>query len=337
MMTRRVPVCVAILGLLIAARAAWLPISAASATDGPKQSFAESIGIKIVPILQGEFVRGSTDEQGTLLLKLCPASKKEFFMGVLAEEQPSHRVRITKLQGMSAYEITVGQFRRFVEDQGYRTEAERDGKGGLGFVAGMGQLGQDPRYGWRNPGFAQTDDHPVVNVTWNDAMAFCQWLSRKDGQSYRLPTEAEWEYCCRAGSSSLYSNGNDPERLVLVGNVSDARLNKEFPDPTAISADDGFAFTAPVGRFSANKWGLYDMHGNVGEWCLDNYDPAYYKKSPATDPSGASSSQDRTIRGGSWFDEAWLCRSASREGYPPKKRDEFAGFRVARVLPYASE
>jgi formylglycine-generating enzyme required for sulfatase activity len=239
-------------------------------------------------------------------------------------------VRITRLQGLSAREVTVGQFRRFVNDTGYKTEAERDGLGN-GFDAAKGSFSNDPKYTWRNPGFDQSDDHPVVNVSWNDAAEFCRWLSRKDGRTYRLPTEAEWEYCCRAGSETLYSNGDDPERLARVGNVADARAKARFSNVDTIKADDGFVFTAPVGRYEANAWGLYDTHGNVCEWCLDNFDLDYYKHSATDDPRGPSKGSARVFRGGSWYWPAVFCRSASRIGRPPEACFIDRGFRVARV------
>jgi formylglycine-generating enzyme len=236
--------------------------------------FAESIGIRIVPIPSGEFEMGSSPAKVEQAQKLFPYMKKEWF----EDEQPRHKVRITAIRGLSAQEVTVGQFRRFAEDMRYKTDAEGDDKGGSGYDAAKKQFVQDPRFTWKDPGFAQSDDHPVVNVSWNDATAFCGWLSRRDGRTYRLPREAEWEYCCRAGSraESFFGNGDDPERLVEVGNVADASLRALASVEGAITANDHFAFTAPVGSFRPNEWGLFDMHGNVAEWCLDGYDAAYY-------------------------------------------------------------
>jgi formylglycine-generating enzyme required for sulfatase activity len=128
------------------------------------------------------------------------------------DELPRHRVRITGPFYLGQYEVTRGQFADFVKDQGYKTDAETDGEGGWGWNDSTQKFeGRDPQYNWKNTGFAQTDSHPVVNVTWNDAVKFCEWLSRKEGAIYRLPTEAEWEYACRAGTMTLYQNGDDPE------------------------------------------------------------------------------------------------------------------------------
>jgi formylglycine-generating enzyme len=174
-------------------------------------------------------------------------------------------------------------------------------------------------------------DHPVVNVSWNDAVAFCQWLSRKEGKTYRLPTEAEWEYACRAGTITRYCCGDDPETLVSFGNVADAAAKKKYPDWThVIKGNDGYVFTSRVGSFQPNPFGLYDMHGNAWQWCADWYDPKYYANSPAGDPKGPASGQSRVLRGGSW--DCWpdgAC-SANRMRLGHSIRYCIAGFRVAR-------
>ena len=107
----------------------------------------------------------------------------------------------------------------------------------------------------------------MVNVSWNDAVAFCKWLSQKEGKTYRLPTEAQWEYACRAGTTTRYYSGDDPETLAKVANVADATFKAKFPDwKSTIKASDGYVFTAPVGQFKPNAFGLYDMHGNAWQW-----------------------------------------------------------------------
>ena len=128
-------------------------------------------------------------------------------------------MRITKPFYLGVYEVTVGQFGKFVSDTGYKTDAERnkDFEGAFGFNAATGKFEQNKGYSWRQVGFPQGDDHPVVNVSHNDAVAFCAWLSRKEGQTYRLPTEAEWEYACRAGTTTRYYHGDDPEGLSDSG------------------------------------------------------------------------------------------------------------------------
>ena len=217
------------------------------------------------------------------------------------DEYPPHRVRITAPFYLGARHVTVGQFRRFVQRTGYKTDAERDGKGGVGFTGNA--LEQRPVYSRRNPGFEQADDRPVVNVSWNDAVAFCRWLDREDGREYRLPSEAEWEYACRAGTTGRYWCGDDPEELARVANVADAALAAKFPpSKSGLKASDGYAFTSPAGSYRPNPFGLFDMHGNAQQWCADWYDVAYYEGCPKTDPTGPPFAGLRVLRGGSWLD-----------------------------------
>jgi formylglycine-generating enzyme required for sulfatase activity len=248
------------------------------------------------------------------------------------DEKPQHRVRITRPFYLGTTEVTVGQFRRFIDANRYRTEAERKGKGGRGWNEERARFDVDPKYTWRYPGFPQTDEHPVTNVSWNDAMEFCEWLGSNDGKVYRLPTEAEWEYACRAGTTTPYSSGADPETLALVGNVADGTARAKFPNwTTTIAARDGHLFTAPVGQFRANAWGLHDMHGNVWEWCQDGYDNRYYLQSPVADPPGPNRAPSRVCRGGSWADDPRYTRSARRAPVKPDDCYYDRGFRVARV------
>ena len=259
-----------------------------------------SIGMKLVPIPAGEFMMGGAEPAEQLVKAFAAYHRKPDFF---KDEYPRHRVRITKPFYLGKYEVTVGQFRRFVDAAGYKTEAERDGAGGWGYNPTTGKCeGRNPKYNWRNPGFKQTDDHPVLNVTWNDAVAFCQWLSRKEGKTYRLPTEAEWEYAARAGTETRYSNGDDPAALAKVGNVNDAKGRTTFPHVQELDIPPSGhpRFTVPVGQFPPNRFGLCDMHGNVWEWCSDWYGPDYYARSPVDDPQGPDSGNRRVRRGGGW-------------------------------------
>jgi formylglycine-generating enzyme required for sulfatase activity len=230
---------------------------------------------------------------------------------------PQHRVRITRPFYIGTTEVTRGQFRQFVEAADYRTEAERNGSNGT----------------WRNPGFEQTDEHPAVHVSWNDAVAFCRWLSHKEGETYRLPTEAEWEYACRAGTTTRYSSGEALDGLAAVGNIADEtfRRGQRSSGQGAITASDGFVHTAPVGRYSPNAWGLFDMHGNVCEWCSDKFEKDYYHRSPVDDPPGPAGAEHRVIRGGSFLDHPDKVRSAYRIGSHPEDGARFMGFRPVRV------
>jgi formylglycine-generating enzyme required for sulfatase activity/serine/threonine protein kinase len=278
-----------------------------------KGIITNSIGMNLTLIPKGEFWMGATDSD-----REAPDVEK-----------PRHRARITKPFYLGVCEVTRGQFQRFVDETRYQTEAEKDGKGGWGWNEDTKKNEQNPRFTWRSPGFGQTAEHPVVQVSWNDAAAFAEWLSRVDGRPYRLPTEAEWEYACRAGTTTTYSSGDDPESLARVGNVADGTAKARHPDWITIAAPDGYEHTAPVGRFQSNAFGLYDMHGNVHEWCRDVYAADYFKQSPVDDPPGASGALSRVIRGGSWEDRPRYVRSSWRSGCTPSDRFRNVGFRLA--------
>jgi formylglycine-generating enzyme required for sulfatase activity len=259
----------------------------------------------------------------------CPAGS--FQMGSPLSEvgrdddELQHTVRLSEGFWLGQTEVTRGQFSRFVSATGYRTEGERDGEGGYG-IDSEGNYSQKPEYTWRTAGFSQTDDHPVVNVSWNDAVAFIEWLSLVEGKRFRLPTESEWEYACRAGTTSAYYNGNAPEGLTKVGNVADSTAKQRFPSWTTVGTSDGYVYTSPVGVFSANVWNLHDMHGNVWEWCSDWYGD--YAAGTATDPVGASSGSNRVLRGGGWSFQASYCRAADRLRGGPSDRSSYLGFRL---------
>jgi len=287
-------------------------------TRGPATAPAEitnSIGMKLKLIKPGTFTMGSPKEE---------EGREDI-------EGPQHEVEITKAFYMGAYPVTKGQFAAFVKDDGYQTDAEKDGKPFYAFDLATAKWVQKP-YTWRNPGFPQGDDHPVVGVSWNDATAFCAWLSRKDGKTYELPTEAEWEYACRAGTKTRFWCGDTDASLQGNANIADASLKEKSPGATwAVAWDDGFAFTSPVGAFKANPWGLYDMHGNVWQWCADGYDK--YQEGSIKDPKDKERSNLRVLRGGSWLDGPRSCRSAYRFDYDPAPRLDLDGFRVALRLP----
>ncbi|MGZ3303084.1 MAG: SUMF1/EgtB/PvdO family nonheme iron enzyme [Isosphaeraceae bacterium] len=275
-----------------------------------------SLGMKFTLIKAGGFLMGSPDTD----------------KDAEDAEKPQHRVRITRPFYLGVHEVTRGQFRRFVDDTGYQTEAEKDGKGGWGWNEDAKKFEQNPRYTWLNPGFEQTDLHPVVNVSWNDAVAFAGWLGKKEGKTYRLPTEAEWEYACRAGTTTRFFCGDDAEGLAEVGNVADGTAKAKHPDWTwAIAAQDGFVYTSPVGHYPPNAWGLYDMHGNVWEWCWDWYGKDFYKGSRVDDPAGPLEAAYRVTRGGSWNFGPRYCRSAGRNWDAPGYRYINLGIRLALV------
>jgi formylglycine-generating enzyme required for sulfatase activity len=273
-----------------------------------------TIGLKMVLIPPGEFLMGSTEEEQARFLEEARAANDTWAIERIPSEGPQHRVRITRPFRLSRCEVTVGQFRQFVKATGYKTEAERDGKGGCGPVDG--QWVPDPRFVWTDPGFEQTDEHPVVNVSWNDAAAFCQWLSEKAGAEYVLPTEAQWEYACRAGTTPAWQCGDSDTTFEEFG---------------WFVVNSG-GTTHPAGQLKPNGWSLCDMHGNVWEWCADCWAIDYYAQSPPNDPNGPPTGSHRVSRGGIWNGDARHCRSAYRDHYSPGERSGGLGFRLACVL-----
>jgi eukaryotic-like serine/threonine-protein kinase len=296
------------------------------------------LGMKLALIPPGEFWMGASDAEVEQLGRhktLEPGTW--YFLPWLAErvwaETPRHRVKLTQPFYLGIHEVTVGQFRKFVEETKYVTGKGWTVPGGVGW--GNGRWEKKSEFDWSNPGFQQTDEHPVSNISWDDAVAFCRWLSDKEGFPYRLPTEAEWEYACRAGTTTRYSNGDADESLREVANLADASLRARFPTVEwAVPWNDGYAFTAPVGRFRPNAWGLYDMLGNACEWCQDWYDKDYYARSPPRDPAGPPQGKQRVFRGGSWDTYPGFCRCADRySSHSLTLYTEWAGFRVVRALP----
>lgn len=245
------------------------------------------------------------------------------------EDEPQRRVRLNRAFELGQFEVTRGQFRQFVDATNYKSDVERGTLGGYGFDSDTDELaGPDQKYTWHFTGFPQTDEHPVVNVTWNDALAFCRWLSSREKRVYRLPTEAEWEYACRGGSQMAFCNGDDFENVIEVGNVVDKDAKVKFADRIAVAGSDGFVFTAPVGKFKANAFGLHDMHGNVWEWTADWFGPP-----PTTDqidPRGPETGKEKVIRGGDWYHDWSFARSAQRYPMDPTLYRRHAGFRVVR-------
>jgi formylglycine-generating enzyme required for sulfatase activity len=286
----------------------------------PRTLTARTVNMEFALIPAGTFLMGSPD------------SDKQAY----DDEKPQHRVTISKPFYLARYAVTVGQFEAFVDAEDYKTEAERDGKGGWGLNL-KGEWEQKPEYTWRNPGFKQGKDHPVVEVSWNDAVAFCKWLSRKEGRKFQLPTEAQWEYACRARTTTRYHFGDDEDDLKDYANIADASLKAKYNNPkwTYGAWNDGYPFTAPVGKFRPNGFELYDMHGNVWQWCQDYYDAKFHQKEENKDPLNLKkdAQERRVLRGGSWFDGPRICRAASRDWLAAGDRyGDGGGFRVALRL-----
>jgi len=236
-----------------------------------------------------------TNSIGMRMIRIDPGS---FQMGSREggdfDERPVHRVLIRRPFHLGLTEVTNAQYEKF--DPEHRR------------LRG--------KHGW-----SLHDDEAVVMVTWNDAQRFCRWLSEKEGRSYRLPTEAEWEYACRAGTTTAYSTGERLDDNAFHKNVGESW----FPDPDRRPRD--VPVSLAVGRTPPNAWGLFDMHGNVEEWCLDWYGP--YEPDEQIDPVGRVDGDFRVTRGGSHSTALEFLRSANRSGTLPDDKSWMIGFRVA--------
>ncbi|QDT37221.1 formylglycine-generating enzyme family protein [Stratiformator vulcanicus] len=327
----------------------------AAAQVRPGSVSENTVGMEMVAIPPGEFGMGESDQSG---LERDHPWSVTIPGNTTNNERPQHRVRISKPFDVAKHEVTVGQFKQFVDATGHVTDAEKN-DGALGFdptgEKHTERLRVDKKFSWKNPGFEQDDQHPVVCVSWHDANAYCKWLSEKEGKTYRLPTEAEWEYCARAGTKTWYSWGNDPDLAYEHGNVGDATLEKAHPQTVSyqrtasLQGDgDGHLYTAPVGSMKPNPAGLLDMHGNVWEWCSDKFQLAYYqelvkplsRKEKTThvfeDPTGPKTTPQhehgdwRSIRGGSWYTAPYMTRSAARGFANAPDAFCYVGFRVIK-------
>jgi len=249
---------------------------------GQEQEETNSVGMKLVRIEDGAFLMGCGEAS--------PRSQEEW-RSRDADESPAHRVRISRPFLLSSTEVTNAQYERFDPDH-----AKMRGKFGI----------------------PKGDDEPVTFVTWQQAVNFCAWLSKSESRPYRLPTEAEWEYACRSGTTTTFHTGETltPEEANL-GVAKDGKTRQG---------------ALPVGRYKPNAWGLYDMHGNVAEWCLDWHGP--YEAGEQIDPVGRSGGTARVVRGWSTLrpsgQPSWrYCRSANRSGHLPEDANRYTGFRVA--------
>lgn len=308
------------------------------------ETITNSIHMKLALVPAGEFMMGGEESRTDTLNRFPYGDDPKW----LDAERPRHRVRVTRPFYMGQYTVTLGQFLMFYHDAHYRLELERDGKPSLGYDSSAKKIIQSPNFRPWAPGWKIEMDHPVVLVSWNDAVAFCGWLSKREGKTYRLPTEAEWEYACRAGTNTRYYFGDDPEDLVHYANAADADLAAAFPNRTVRSCDangnllpdaqtvpfpylkrrDGYVFTAPAGKFRPNAFGLHDMHGSVWQWCSDWYDEHYYENSPVDDPKGSPAGSSRVARGGSFFNSPAHLRCAYRGHGDTSFRLHNGGFRV---------
>jgi sulfatase modifying factor 1 len=265
----------------------------------------------------------------------------EFMMGSAAgdpeqgdSELPQRLVRV-KPFALGKTEVTVAQWREFARASGYQTQAERNVNAQGCFIWAPEEPTWAWREGrhWREPGWNQRDNEPVVCISWVDAQAYVRWLDQQSGvKGWRLPSEAEWEYAARAGTTTRRYWGDD-EVSCVYGNGTDRTIGprgRTWGEPAACR--DGYWFAAPVGRYKPNAWGLHDMLGNVWEWVQDCYLP--YADAP-TDGSAheATDCRGRVLRGGAWDEPPSVLRSAERFTLGSGNRTSNAGLRVARSLP----
>jgi formylglycine-generating enzyme required for sulfatase activity len=224
------------------------------------------------------------------------------------------------------FEVTRAEFARFVADTGHAT-----GSACRTFENGT----YEERAGrtWRAPGFAQDDRHPVVCVSWDDARAYVQWLSRKTGKGYRLLSESEWEYAARAGTTTRRPWGDTAEAGCGYANIADASARRIMAGMTwGTACDDGHAFTSPSGAYRPNAFGLHDMLGNVLEWTADCWNENHAAAPPDGSARSTGDCTRRVLRGGSWDIVPEGSRSASRNRNTADDRNDNYGFRVARTL-----
>ncbi|MBL7802271.1 MAG: formylglycine-generating enzyme family protein [Saprospiraceae bacterium] len=256
----------------------------------------------------------------------------DFRMGSEAgdsDEKPVHNVTISSFH-LGKYEITNAQFCAFLNEKGNQTE------GGVEWIDLSGTYDDEKcRIYAEGTGFkvrSGYENYPVIFVSWYGATAYCAWLSAKTGKKYRLPTEAEWEYAAGNGAKhTTYSWGSVSPSGVQGGNVADETAKKRYSSWAIFDGySDGYVYTAPVGKFNPNDFGLYDMSGNVWEWCADWYGSDYYASSPSSNPKGPDSGTYRVCRGGGWDSVPSGARGASRNRYGPNTRYLSLGFRVAR-------
>ena len=293
-------------------------------------SFTRNDDLKMVLIPSGEFIMGSEPNEvcewdSIMKVDFCLPERN-------ADYSPPHHVQVGSFY-MDSHEITVEQFSKFVKETEYQSTVEHQGtqlavmkKDGV-FFGSTWQPQEIEKANWRHPmgGGSSTENtgekFPVVQVSWFDAQTYCEWAGK------RLPTEAEWEYAARAGTSTKHWWG-DVAPTEQVGNIPDIQFRSIFSGSIEFEkVDDGFARAAPVGSFSPNPWGLFDMAGNVWEWTSDWYDPGYYQSSPQRDPSGPQKGSEKVKRGGSWFSYLEL---KVRENQLPEDSDDQTGFRCAK-------
>ena len=281
---------------------------------GVEVETSNSIGMKFRVIPPCEFMMGSTTEE---IRSLIESSKGfDWYKPHIQLEAPQHHVTLSQPFALGIHEVTREQFRKFVEDSGYKTVVEKSSKGGWGFE--RDSWIQSPRFYWSAEELYKgkvSEQHPVSNITQTDAMAFCRWLSEKEGVNYRLPTEAEWEFASRSGTTSRYFYGDQPTSSgKYVWNV----LGKKMATPSE------------VGMTQPNPFGLFDMLGNLSELCLSDF--RNYPPHAVINPTGLKNPPNQVLRGGNFTDLPLHCRSAFRQLVTWDLSNHRYGFRIMRTF-----
>jgi formylglycine-generating enzyme required for sulfatase activity len=306
----------------------WLVfICAACTAQTSEQKFAagdEFIDCEDCPLMvvvpAGSFIMGS------------PLSEQ----GRQYDEGEQHIVEIERDFSIGKYEVTVAEYLSFVSDTNYneadgcfiRTELPTSVIRVPTDDGSMPGWRKDPNFSWRNPGFAQEDDHPVICVSWLDANAYAEWLSIKTGGVYRLLSDAEWEYAARAGTTTARHWGESAAHGCPYANGADITLRPEYPEWPIADCDDGYVYTSPVGSFTANEFGLHDTLGNSLEWVGDCWTEVHDTSASTAILDGDCSR--RALRGGSWYDGPKMLRVANRYGYSQIGNNYSLGFRIAK-------
>jgi len=280
-----------------------------------KSKHTDSVtGMEFVLIKGGCFKMGDTTGHGEI------------------DEMPVHDVCVSDFF-MGKYEVTNEQFRNFILQTGYKTSAERFGKGYGISNEGMEDRGLKDGINWKHPlwpsdSITNKMDHPVLQISHDDATIFARWLSMKTGLNYRLPTEAEWEYAARNSAKEYeYSWGSDKP----ADNIADESMRKHRKYKYWKVWDgynDGYVYTSPVGKFKPTKLGLFDISGNASEWCSDWYDSYFYESKIKDNPQGAPEGVERSLRGGSWNFKPPYLRCANRMAIFPNNWSYYIGFRL---------
>ncbi|MEN3950398.1 SUMF1/EgtB/PvdO family nonheme iron enzyme [Iodidimonas sp. SYSU 1G8] len=275
----------------------------------------------LVTIPAGAFTMGLRQEE--ILADNVPLMQQQ-------SEAPVHGVTIKHAFALGQTEVTRAQFEAFVNETGHQA---------LGCVVHDGNSWvSDRSKSWRDPGFEQEEDHPVVCVNHADATAFAEWMSRRTGKRYRLPSETEWEYVARAGLDGAHPWGDKPALACAHGNVADRSHAARFSSKTALMffpCQTGYVYTAPVAHYQANPMGVFDLYGNVREIVADCWTPSYWGKELGSAARTVDACETMVARGGGWFDAPPNVRPARRFREDLGQRRADQGFRIARDVPLA--